>query len=289
MAANEKSPLLFDELFKLLQSSDELLQKAAIEALGNIGDKIVDRILLDYEKMPLLLKEQLLLVLGQIGNPKASYLIKEALFAKERWLRINAIEATVLLKTPELVESIIDIIKSSNTDIWVLATAVSAIGRINYTESLDCIIPLLKNEDARVRANSIETLSSFKWEGLPEACFPLLKDKNDRVRVNAAIALWRSGHAEVFSELEKMSRDRSRWVRASAVFALGQIDDPEGVPILIRMLHDHEDMVYRNALEALSHSGDLRAMIPLLNEANRLRLTQEFYTDILDQYAQTVK
>lgn len=289
MAAAEKSPLLFDELFKLLQSSDEKLQKVAIEALGQIGEKIVDRILLDYERMPLLLREQMLLVLGRIGSPKASYLIKDALFAKERWLRINAIEATANLKLPELVEALVGIVKTPGTDIWVLATAVSALGRLNDSSVVDVIIPLLKNEDARVRANSIEALSTYKWEGLPEACMSMLKDRNDRVRVNAAIALWRSGHSEVFTELEKMSHDKSRWVRASAVFALGQIEDPAGVPILIRMLHDPEDMVYRNTLEALSWHGDLRAMIPLLNEASRQRLNSEFYTDILDKYAQSIK
>lgn len=289
MAAAEKSPLLFDELFKLLQSSDEKLQKVAIEALGQIGEKIVDRILLDYERMPLLLREQMLLVLGRIGSPKASYLIKDALFAKERWLRINAIEATANLKLPELVEALVGIVKTPGTDIWVLATAVSALGRLNDSSVVDVIIPLLKNEDARVRANSIEALSTYKWEGLPEACMSMLKDRNDRVRVNAAIALWRSGHSEVFAELEKMSHDKSRWVRASAVFALGQIEDPAGVPILIRMLHDPEDMVYRNTLEALSWHGDLRAMIPLLNEASRQRLNPEFYTDILDKYAQSIK
>ena len=289
MAAAEKSPLLFDELFKLLQSSDEKLQKVAIEALGQTGEKIVDRILLDYERMPLLLREQMLLVLGRIGSPKASYLIKDALFAKERWLRINAIEATANLKLPELVEALVSIVKTPGTDIWVLATAVSALGRLNDSSVVDVIIPLLKNEDARVRANSIEALSTYKWEGLPEACMSMLKDRNDRVRVNAAIALWRSGHSEVFTELEKMSHDKSRWVRASAVFALGQIEDPAGVPILIRMLHDPEDMVYRNTLEALSWHGDLRAMIPLLNEASRQRLNPEFYTDILDKYAQSIK
>ncbi len=289
MAAAEKSPLLFDELFKLLQSSDEKLQKVAIEALGQTGEKIVDRILLDYERMPLLLREQMLLVLGRIGSPKASYLIKDALFAKERWLRINAIEATANLKLPELVEALVSIVKTPGTDIWVLATAVSALGRLNDSSVVDVIIPLLKNEDARVRANSIEALSTYKWEGLPEACMSMLKDRNDRVRVNAAIALWRSGHSEVFTELEKMSHDKSRWVRASAVFALGQIEDPAGVPILIRMLHDPEDMVYRNTLEALSWHGDLRAMIPLLNEASRQRLSTEFYIDILDKYAQAIK
>lgn len=288
-AAAEKTPLLFDDLFNLLRSSDEELQKASIEALGEIGEKIVDRILLDYERMPLLIREQLLLVLGRIGSQKATYLVKEALFAKERWLRINAIEASVSIKSQDLIELVKSIVKDSKADIWVMATAVSALGRLMDPDAKEVLIPHLKNRDARVRANTIEALSTLKWEGLPEACFPMLKDRNDRVRVNAAIALWKSGHSEVFGELEKMSRDRSRWVRASAVFALGQINDPEGTPILIRMLHDTEDMVYRNVLEALSWNGDLRALIPLLNEANRGRLKPEFYETILDRFAQTIK
>lgn len=288
-AAAEKSPLLFDELFKLLEVSDEQLQKAAIEAMGDIGEKIVDRILIDYERMPLLLKEQMLLVLGRIGSPRATYLIKEALFAKERWLRINAIEASSRLKSRDLLKMIFDIVDSPNTDIWVLATAISVLGRIQDNSVVEHIVPHLTHDDARVRANSIDSLSSYNWEGLPEACFKLLKDRNDRVRVNAAIALWKSGHSEVFAELEKMSHDRSRWVRASAVFALGQIDDPAGIPILVRMLHDSEDMVYRNALEALSWRGDLRALLPMLNEASRGRLAESFYAKILDRFAHQIK
>ena len=288
-AAAEKSPLLFDELFKLLRSSDEEIQKASIDAIGDIGEKIIDRILIDYERMPLLLREQLLIVLGQIQSPKATDLIKEALFAKERWLRINAIDASVKIKSPDLIESIKSIITNPNTDIWVMATAISAMGNLGDDSAIDMIIPHLKNKDARVRANSIEALSNLKWKDLPGACLPMLKDRNDRVRVNAAIALWKSGNSEVFAELEKMSRDRSRWVRASAVFALGQINDPEGTPILIRMLHDTEDMVYRNVLEALSWNGDLRALIPLLNEANRGRLKPDFYETILDRFAKTIK
>lgn len=287
-AALEKSPLLFDQLFKLLQSSDEKLQQASIEALGSIGDKIVDPILIDYEKMPLLLREQLLLVLGKIGNPKAAYLVKEALFAKERWLRINAIEAAVSIKSKDLTEAVVNIIKTPNTDIWVMATAISAMSRLDDSSVVECIVPHLKHEDARVRANSIDALSKHKWEGLADACFAMLKDRNDRVRVNAAIALWQNGHSDVFSELEKMSRDKSRWVRASAVFALGQIDDPEGVPILIRMLRDSEDMVYRNVLEALSSRGDLRALIPMLNEASKNRLPSEFYTKTLDKFSSSI-
>ena len=288
-AEAEKSPLLYDELYKLLQSPDEALQSAAIEAVAAVGERSADRILVDFERMPLVIREQMILVLGQIGGDKVTRTIKESLLAKERWLRINAIEAASKMNEPELNAELVKILEAKDTDIWVRATAVTALGHTFNTDYSLVIAGQLKHDDARVRANAIEALSELKWPELPEACRGLMHDRNDRVRVNAAIALWRSGHEEVFAELEKMSRDKSRWVRASAVFALGRIKDREGTPILLKMLADSEDMVYRNAIEALAEQGDLRAMLPLLKEARVGRLPRDFYEKALTRFTETIR
>ncbi len=288
-AEAEKSPLLYDELYRLLQSADEGLQSAAIEAIAAMGERIADRILIDFDRMPLVVKEQMILVLGQIGGDKVGRLIKESLAAKERWLRINAVDASSKLNDPELNAELVKILQAHDTDIWVRATAVTALGRTFNTDYSEVLAQQLGHEDARVRANAVEALSELKWPGLPEACHKLLHDRNDRVRVNAAIALWRSGHEEVFTELEKMARDKSRWVRASAVFALGRIKDREGTPILLKMLADKEDMVYRNAIEALAEQGDLRAMLPLLKEARGGRMSADFYEKVLTRFTETIR
>ncbi len=288
-AGKEKSPLLYDEIFKLLQSSDELMQKAAADAIVNMGDKIIDRILIDFDRMPLVTKEQMILILGRIGDPKIIPIIKECLFAKERWLRINAIEAASLINTPELNKKLIQIVEDINTDIWVMATAVSAMGKTKNSDFTDMIVKQLAHEDARVRANAVEALTEMKWPGLSDECLRMLIDKNDRVRVNSAIALWKNGNSEVFDALENMARDKSRWVRASAVFALGKIKDKSVTPILLTILSDHEDMVYRNVIEALATQGDLRALIPLLKESKKERLSKDFYDKALEKFAQTIK
>jgi len=288
-AEAEKSALLYDELYKLLQVADESLQAAAIEAIAAMGERIVDRILIDFDRMPLVVREQMILVLGQIGGDKVTRTIRESLAAKERWLRINAVDAAARMNDPELNAELVRILQAKETDIWVRATAVSALGRTFNTDYSEVIAGQLKHEDARVRANAIEALSELKWSELPEACHRLLHDRNDRVRVNAAIALWKSGHEEVFAELEKMSRDKSRWVRASAVFALGRIKDREGTPILLKMLADSEDMVYRNAVEALAEQGDLRAMLPLLKEARGGRMSADFYEKALTRFTETIR
>ncbi|KAF1082271.1 MAG: hypothetical protein GQF41_0992 [Candidatus Rifleibacterium amylolyticum] len=287
-AEKEKSPLLYEEFYRLLQLSDDRIRNTAVSAIAAMGDRIADRILVDFDRMPLVVREQMILVLGRLGGDKVIKTIRECLSAKERWLRINAVEACSSLGSPELDAELINILHNSETDIWVRATAVSALGRSKSAQAADIIATQLKHEDARVRANAIEALSELAWPKLPEACHKLLHDRNDRVRVNSAIALWKSGHQEVFAELEKMSRDRSRWVRSSAVFALGRIQDHQGTPILLKMLHDQEDIVYRNAVEALAEQGDMRAMLPLLKETRSGRLSAEFYERNLQRYTENI-
>lgn len=287
-AEKEKSPLLYEEFYRQLQVSDDQVRNTAINAIAVMGEKISDRILVDFDRMPLVVREQMILVLGQIGGGKVIKTVRECLHAKERWLRINAVEACARLRTSELDNELIAILNNSETDIWVRATAIAALGRSKNQQAAEIIASQLKHEDARVRANAVEALSEINWPQLPQICHELLHDRNDRVRVNSAIALWKSGHQEVFGELEKMARDRSRWVRSSAVFALGRIQDHQSTPILLKMLQDQEDIVYRNAIEAISEQGDLRAILPLLKEVHSGRLSAEFYQRSLNRYTDNV-
>ncbi len=288
-AAKEKTPLFYDEFYRNLQTSDEDIKALAIEAIATIGEKIADRIIIDFDRMPLVVREQMILVLGRIGGDKVVKVIEESLFAKERWLRINAVEAAACVHDDELYRRLVEILQKRETDVWVRATAISALGRSRKHEFAEVVAAQLGHEDARVRANAVEALADLAWLGLPDACHRLMQDRNDRVRVNAAIALWKSGNEEVFVELEKMSRHKSRWVRSSAVFALGQIKDREGVHILLNMLSDPEEIVYKNAVEALAEIGDLRAMMPLLRESRKNRMPHEFFNDLLEKYSLSIR
>lgn len=288
-AAKEKNPLFYDEFYRNLQTSNEDIKALAIEAIAAIGEKIADRIIIDFDRMPLVVREQMILVLGRIGGEKVVKVIEESLFAKERWLRINAVEAAACVHDDELYRRLVEILQKRETDVWVRATAISALGRSRKHEFAEVVAAQLGHEDARVRANAVEALADLAWLGLPDACHRLMQDRNDRVRVNAAIALWKSGNEEVFVELEKMSRHKSRWVRSSAVFALGQIKDREGVHILLNMLSDPEEIVYKNAVEALAEIGDLRAMMPLLRESRKNRMPHEFFNDLLEKYSLSIR
>ena len=288
-AAKEHSPLFYDEFYRFLKSNDEEIKALAIEAISDMGEKIADRIIIDFDRMPLVIREQMILVLGKIGGDKVTKIIEECLDAKERWLKINAVEAAACVHDDSLYHKLIEILSRRETDVWVTATAVSALGRSRRHEYAELVAAQLGHEDARVRANAIEALADLAWLGLPDACHRLMHDRNDRVRVNAAIALWKSGHEEVFAELEKMSRDKSRWVRSSAVFALGQIKDREGTYILLNLLSDSEEIVYRNAVEALAELGDMRALLPLLKESRKNRIPHEVLVEALKKFSKSIR
>jgi HEAT repeat protein len=288
-AQKEGSTLFYDEFYKLLQSSDDELKTLAMKAIAAMGEKIVDRIVIDFDRMPLVVKEQMILVLGTIGGDKVIKIISECLDAKERWLRINAVEAVARVHKMELYEKLLAITRKPHIDVWVMATAVSVLGRSKNHDFAQHVVLQLKHEDARVRANAVEALADLAWVELPDVCQKLMHDRNDRVRVNAAISLWRSGHEEVFTELEKMSRDKSRWVRSSAVFALGEIKDRAGTPILLNLLADNEEIVYKNTILALAELGDMRALLPLLKESRKKRLPDEFFTRALNKFSEAIR
>lgn len=288
-AAKERSALFYEDFYHNLQASDEEIKELAIEAIADMGEKIADRIIIDFDRMPLVVREQMILVLGKIGGDKVLKVVEESLEAKERWLRINAVEASANIHDEGLYQKLIEVLQKRETDVWVRATAVSALGRSRKHEFAEVVASQLDHDDARVRANAIEALADLAWLSLPDACHKLMHDRNDRVRVNAAIALWKSGHEEVFTELEKMSRDKSRWVRSSAVFALGKIKDREGAHILLNMLSDPEEIVYKNAVEALAELGDMRALLPLLKESRKNRLSPQVFAAALKKFSQAIR
>ena len=287
-AAAEKSPVFFGEFLKLLSSPNDQLKKMARQSLIEMGTSVLDRILSEYQKMSLVLKEQMVLVLGGIGDDRGRARILEALRGKERWLRLNAIEALAQVGEPHLARRLAEMLKAEKDD-WVVATLVSIIGRVGNQEQMPLMVEFMSHRDARVRANCVESLGTIAGPDCRDQLQPLLRDPNDRVRVNAAIVLWRLGDREVTGILKELLKDTNKWVRASAAFALGEIADREAVPSLLVALSDKEEVVYKNVLEALAKIGDVRSLIPLLEEREKKRLSDTALDEIIERHSEKLK
>ncbi|RCK78699.1 MAG: hypothetical protein OZSIB_1226 [Candidatus Ozemobacter sibiricus] len=284
-ALQEKHPSFYPEFLGLLTSSVEAQKRLGMAGLSAMGEQILPRLLADLPRLALVVKEKVLLVLGNIGGEKARQALLPFLGARERWLRINAVEALAATPSPAVLSRLVEMLKHEE-DIWVKASLLSAVARLGSKAQAPLLLEHLQAKDARVRANAVEGLWRIGAHDQAGALQPLLHDPNDRVRVNAAIALWKMGHREVLGILSTMLREGTKWVRSSAAFALGEIGDKEATPALLELLSVREDVVYRNVLEALGKIGDLRALIPLLREQERQRVPEATMNAILERFTE---
>jgi HEAT repeat protein len=110
----------------------------------------------------------------------------------------------------------------------------------------------LEDEDARVRANAVESLLGLN----PGLVRPLLHhasfDRNHRVRMNALLGLYMMGEPGVAQALIKQAASRSPVVRAAAAWAMGQTRSAEFQEMLTTLCSDEDFLVRNRALVASS-------------------------------------
>ncbi|MFZ2961244.1 MAG: HEAT repeat domain-containing protein [Candidatus Ozemobacteraceae bacterium] len=283
-AAAEKAVPLYPEFVKLLSSTQESHKKLGRKALVAMGSHVVERIVKEVPHLSLTIREQMLLVLGDIGTKEVLPTLEAHLTAHERWLRLNAVEALARMSEKSCAPRLEEML-SREKDVWVTATLLSALSRLGGEKLGPLFANFVNNPDARVRANAVEGFALFGGAGVKKTLEGHLHDANDRVRVNAAIALWRLGDRSVLATVGAMTVESSKWVRASAAFALGEIGDHESVPALLKLIGDKEDVVYRNALDALGKIADVRALVPLLQERSTGRLPREEIDRVLASFS----
>jgi len=283
-AISEKNPKLYSEFVSFLSSSSEDLKQIGVCGLSAMRENVLDRILKDFDKMSLVVKEQMLLVLGFIGGAKAVETISKCLEADERWLKINSIEAIVKLGVRSFASKFSEMVAKED-DIWVRATLLSGLSKIGDACHLPLFVQNLSHQDPRVKANAIEGLMNLGGIEQKSRLESFLHDANDRVRVNAALALWKMGDRSILSSLVNLTKDPNKWKRSSTAFALGEICDKEATPALIELLSDKEEVVYRNVIDALAKIADLRALIPILRERLKKRIPESAFTEALEKFS----
>lgn len=281
----EKNPEFLPEFLELLSGTSDDGKKLGRTGLISLGKGILPEILQTYPETSLLVKEQLVMVLGDLGGKEAVAILVECLNSSERWLKINAIEALTKTKDKVYVAKFLEMLKDGN-DVWIRATLLSALGQLGNKEHIAVFEENLKNADARVRANALEGMTNLGDATVRKIVEGFLRDPNDRVRVNAAIGLWKLGDREVVAELENLTADRSKWMKASAAFALGEIRAAQATPALLKLLDSTEEVVYRNTIDALGKAGDIRAVIPILREKSRGKIPEDVFAEIIENISQ---
>jgi HEAT repeat protein len=209
--------------------------------------------------------------------------IRQKLDDADPKVRIQGIyQATELPRGKAL--PMLKVVLLSETDPFVLATLVKAVGQTGSAAEVELVAEFLNHADARVRANAIEGLAALGSEAAYELVEPMLKDPNQRVRANAAWLIHGRDPAQAFAELKQMLLSPDSSVQDSALFALREIDTEQVLEILETGLASNNPEVPIKILKVLESWGHRNKLAAKLYETYKeMGQGLPWVTDRLDE------
>lgn len=158
-------------------------------------------------------------------------------------------------------------------DSRVLATVISALGRMGASRDARALARFLASADNRIRANAVESIGLLSDGESEDLLTPLLQDPSNRVRANATVALHARCESLAIQTLHEMVSSPDPAAGISAVWAAGTLASPAAVRLLVTAAHSSAEAVARRARETLS------ALAPSLREAAQARQEKGKDTD----------
>ncbi len=159
----------------------------------------------------------------------------------------------IVMDTNEPLNSkILENILVNEKDVIVKSGLVKVFARNCKEEGIPLLIKCLKDEDPRVRANTVEVIESQRIKGCEQEVIKLLNDSENRVKVNAAKYLVKIGYQQAFLTLKSMLVSPEVWLRDSVIFALGEIADQASLVLLRAALKDPNQGIRLSVLKALA-------------------------------------
>ena len=122
--------------------------------------------------------------------------------------------------------------------------------------SQDSAIAGLKNEDPKVRIESIYTLGKGFDKSLVKYFIEALKDKDPQVRAAAADTLVYFNTPEAVPSLIEALNDTNPKVRNSGIYAFDRLKDKSSIPALKKVLENKDENLRVNAAVVLGRMGD---------------------------------
>ena len=119
------------------------------------------------------------------------------------------------------------------------------------THNPEWVERLLGNDDARVRANAVESLWGEGSAGAHRVLEAAQTDESNRVVGNSLVGLNRMGDPGVLEQVIRMAENPSPRFRATAAWAMGMIGHNAFLPYLTAMVRDGDEAVRRVALRSL--------------------------------------
>lgn len=246
-------------LIKLYEENLRDIKRASIRALGEIGDKETDYILLDAcENEDGHVRKSAIAAIGRLGGRTVLTKLLE-LLEKEVYKDVmeEIIKAIITIDTTVLHQK--------------LGTFKPSIRELiaRHTEDIGTLDTLSSDPDLNVRLSAISTLGSINNERTIEILKGFLQDKSAEIRKTALMSL--QDKRCCIEDILPMLDDVDPWVRIYAVKALGNSLDLKVAEKIKGLLNSPEIPLVSVAMDALYqiasyHRLDIRELLKSLLE-----------------------
>ena len=211
------------QLLGLARSGIEEVALTALQALLNLKDSRFS--------------SEILKMLGEDQfSSQRRFLMLKIIMEGERSLHVPTLEQILLREK----------------DVIVKSGLVKVYARCSGGYGVATLIACLQDQDARVRANTVEVIEEQNISGCEQKIIEMLQDPENRVKVNAAKYLVKNGYQQAFMTLRNMLVSSEVWLRDSVIFALGEIGDQPSLTLLKAALKDPNQGIRLSVLKALA-------------------------------------
>ena len=142
--------------------------------------------------------------------------------------------------------------------------AVLAFGRLGEPEAAPLLLPLLAEDDPRLRFVAVRALGQIRNPEAVAHLLPFLAEPRKELRFAAVEALGEIRAPAAVRPLIEVLRDADRNLRRAAAESLGEIADPQAAAALLLALEDEHWSVRCAAAAALGRIGSAKAVPALL-------------------------
>lgn len=269
-----KSSTPVAKLIERLQDPDALYKEEIVRVLGEIGDPMATRPLMellhDEDRMVRYYSAR---ALHKMGGRDVVQSLCGLLNDPDEWIVINVLEILSKMRDPEAIPALVGQFEIAR-DSRLKAIIISSLATFAEGRLLKTFESGLNSFDPRIQANSVEAISLLKIPAL-EMKRKLKKfygHANNRVRANLCIALATADAEAVTEELSLMLQSRDAPTRRSAAYVLARINNPKREEYVHKLLADENFGVRKMALKAALELGNLvgvREIQPLLTDENQ--------------------
>jgi len=147
-----------------------------------------------------------------------------------------------------------------DTDLDIQNKAVDVLIKLNHPETVEYLIPALKNESEYTRRAAVEVLNEVGNETSVQQLLGAISDDDWWVRSRAGDALAEIGGPKVVDSVVSMIKSEDEELRRTAIEILNSTKDVRAVDGLLHATEDTDWWVRERAVDALSKIGSPKAL-----------------------------